>query len=975
MDNCIVKEFFGCTSINHFFKLLPSNSNLNFTCLHLNIRSLIKNYTKLLHVIQSSSSPLDIIILTEVGISENIANLFNIPGYNMHTQLRSNKKGGGIIVYIKKFLKFTPLHHKTITFESIFGIIKFGNRESIVLCAIYRPPSFNKILFVRELGRCLSHFGPKDNLLLMGDINIDLKRASSYRDSYLETLSECGLSCGITDYTRIAEKQNIITRSCIDHILVRLPTLHPHSAAVDLVLADHRAVILACVSDASRVHIQGVTKNVIEYETYLKELNKINWTITNTMSEPNEIVNFIHDSVNNAKKVSTSTSIHKKQNRFRVPWINNNNIRLCDKRDRLFTAWKNNPTDLKLKLEYNKARNKVHKVLEHSRNSYYMKKINDNSRNTKKLYQIINQMLGRVSLSIDQAIMNAFDSQGLTAKEIADNFATGFDEAVKDIIPKCSAKLLDTDNDKQTDSSMHFQEASIDKIHKIIKQLNSNKAPGLDNVNVTDIKMAGRGISVALTNLINRSVKMGSYPETLKMGCVRPIFKKGKKDEYSNYRPITLLPSVDKIVEKFICEQMHTYFRKHDVIYTNQFGFQQGKGTAELLSKFIDEVNEYLNDKNNVLVLFIDFSRAFDTLDHTKLIKKLDECGIRGPLLNWCKNYLQDRKYCVKICNAHSNTIEAKYGTAQGSVLGPLHFLSYVNNMRNVLKYCSCYQYADDTCIVIGRSDINVAYELLQADFDILSKWCHDAGLVLNVSKTKLMHIKSPYLKCPSRGILKAHNHSCMHSNNPQSCTCPEIELVNSYTYLGLTIDNHINWGQQIERVCNKLRQFMANMYILNSRIPYKVKLALYNSLAESYIQYGISSYGRTYKTYLDAIYKLQLKILKLIVPPVIKEKFRKNEPGLFKYCKVLPVQLRFKYSLLKENYFNPKYQNKIEHPVFTRAIAQGRLRTSKARNVYGRHTTQYLVPRLINQLPPTLKSELNCKNVKYKLKLHFLNN
>lgn len=451
------------------------------------------------------------------------------------------------------------------------------------------------------------------------------------------------------------------------------------------------------------------------------------------------------------------------------------------------------------------------------------------------------------------------------------------------------------------------------------------------------------------------------------------FFKKGKRDEYCNYRPITLLPSVDKIVEKFICEQIHTFYKKHSVIYHNQFGFQQGKGTTDLLSVFTDEVNEYLNDKKNVLVLFIDFSRAFDTLDHTKLVKRLDDCGIRGPLLDWCKNYLQNRGYSVKICNTHSKTMEAAHGTAQGSVLGPLHFLSYVNDMSNVIGNCTCYQYADDTCLVIGRNDLSMAYELLQADFDNLIKWCHDAGLVLNIGKTKLMHIKSPYLKHTITGHLIAHEHSCIHSSNAQTCCCPIIELVNSYTYLGLNIDNRFNWGLQVEHVRSKLRQFLANLYILRNRIPYQVKLNLYNSLAESYIQYGISSYGRTYNTYLNSIYKLQLKILKLIVSNGIREKFRHDDTGLFKHCKVLPVQVRFKYNLLKENYFNSKFHKKIEHPVFTRAIARGRLRTTQARNVYGHRTAQYLVPRFINELPPTLKNEINPDNIKLKLKSHFL--
>lgn len=456
-------------------------------------------------------------------------------------------------------------------------------------------------------------------------------------------------------------------------------------------------------------------------------------------------------------------------NQFRVPWIDGNVNRLCEKREKLYNSWKISSDDPKLKLEYNKTRNKVHKILEHKRNTYYINQINSNFKNTKKVYQLVNQMIGRVTLSIDAAILKAFDAQGLTTKAIANNFSVGFDQAVKDIIPQCSIKLTDPSTYRRpTDSSILFQKASAENILKIITKLNSNKAPGMDNIRVSDIKMVGKDVSSAIADLINCSIKSGVYPDELKVGCVRPIHKKGKRNCYSNYRPITLLSSVDKIVEKYVCEQIHNYYRKHDVLYKNQFGFQSGKGTTDLLSMFTDEVNEHLNNRMHVLVLFIDFSRAFDTLEHKQLVDRLDNCGVRGPLLRWCEDYLKNRTSTVKIDNTYSEPITATEGTAQGSVLGPLHFLTYVNEMSNCINHCTCYQFADDTCLVAADTDPQIACDLLQADLNSLIRWCHDAGLVLNADKTKLLVIKSPYIKnafpkscctCPWLFACQCHNH------------------------------------------------------------------------------------------------------------------------------------------------------------------------------------------------------------------------
>lgn len=391
------------------------------------------------------------------------------------------------------------------------------------------------------------------------------------------------------------------------------------------------------------------------------------------------------------------------------------------------------------------------------------------------------------------------------------------------------------------------------------------------------------------------------------------------------------------------------------------------------MSKFTDEVNNHLNKKKYVLALFIDFSRAFDTLVHNQLLDRLENCGVRGPLQTWCKNYLNNRTYSVKVNNICSESILVTKGTAQGSVLGPLHFLSYVNDMSNFIANCTCYQFADDTCLVIAHKNPQYASELLQLDLDTLTKWCHDAGLVLNASKTKLLVIKSPFIKHSTIENLTVHDHSCLHTVNNLACNCPSIDIVDKQTYLGLIIDQKFNWSHHIERVCNKLRQFLANITILRNRIPYKIKLMLYNALAESYIQYGLSSYGRTYKTYLDNIYRLQLKIIKKIVSPKIEHQFHDNDNGLFKHCKILPIHTQVQYSVLKEQFFNDSILNLIEHPVYTRAISKKRLRAPRANNAYGERTTDYLIPRLINSLPSDLRNDLTPANIKFKLKSFYL--
>ncbi|KAG7300639.1 hypothetical protein JYU34_014938 [Plutella xylostella] len=336
-------------------------------------------------------------------------------------------------------------------------------------------------------------------------------------------------------------------------------------------------------------------------------------------------------------------------------------------------------------------------------------------------------------------------------------------------------------------------------------------------------------------------------------------------NDYDKYRPITLLPTVDKIVERIISDEMHNFFSCNNIITQSQFGFLANKSTSSLLSQFTDLVNSHLDNKRHVLVVFIDYSKAFDTLKHETLLKKLDNCGIRGPVLNWCKEYLHDRAYYVKIADTYSSKHKVTVGTAQGSVLGPLHYLTYVNDAPNVVKKCTIFQFADDTCLISAHKDIKTAEQNLQADFTNICEWSHDAGLVLNAEKTVFLHIRSSH-NVPDPAVevkLIAHSHDCLH-RKPNYCTCPQIGKKDRQTYLGVVIDDRLTWRYHIDSVCDKLRCVMGKLGVIRHRIPFTIRINLYKSLVESIISYGLSSYGRTFNTYLDRIYSLQLRILKI---------------------------------------------------------------------------------------------------------------
>lgn len=970
-DENNVTELFNCLDFANYNRLVP-NKRHNLTFMHVNIRSLIKNFSKIEQIINIAGSSVDILVLTEVNISDNIKSLFNLPGYTMYTELRRVKKGGGIIVYIKNKYKFKQSKVTTLHFECLLGTITFTN-YSISLCAVYRPPKNNKQHFIVEIEK-IFHRSTNTDLIFIGDININLKLDNPIKKSYLDIMSGFGLSCGITDYTRIEMLNGLVTKSCIDHIFVRSRMIDVHTAALCTVLADHRVTVATLAND-SIVRDAPIYVTRLNNDKLKSSLENVDWDSTLNMNCPNEIYTFINNKFNECYDESKYVKKYSNSKRNNNGWVNKNIINLCKKRDQLFSDWIKDTGNKGLRIKYNKIRNKTNKVIQKNRNKQIRAEINKNRHDTRKLWQIINNISGKVTKSIDNIIIKAFSEDKLL-QNLANNFANKFQENVKSIIPNCQNNLLNTnDYTRSIDKSMFFPKATNSEIHKIIKRhINPQKAPGVDGIRAVDIVKLSDRIVGAITRFINTSIETGLYPKKLKTGIVRPIHKGGSTHDYDKYRPITILPVLDKVVEKFICGKLQKFYSENSILSSQQYGFQPNKSTTLLLSHFTDEINNYLNEKKHILIVFIDYSKAFDTLRHDLLIERLGISGVRGKLLKWCKNYLDDRSYQVKIGDMLSEEVKVTEGTAQGSVIGPLHYLTYVNNLNHVIKHCTVYQFADDTCLVAADKDPIVAQNRIQADFTAICRWSHDSGLVLNADKTKLMFVRSSrnnYL-CSKPVKVVAHSHDCLHANLPCSSSCLEIEQVTEYSYLGLVIDNRFNWSKHIDKVCNKLRAILAKFYIIKCKVPFDILLTMYKTLVESIISYGLSSYGRTYKTYLEQIYNIQYRLLKLLVPLKIKIKYTEDPAGLFKYCGVLPISEKVKYNLLVENYFNEEIQVPINHKIATRKITNKELYIPISNNEYGKRTSQYLIPRLMNNLPIAIKDKINHNNIKRILKVYF---
>lgn len=840
--------------------------------------------------------------------------------------------------------------------------------EPIYICTIYRPPDTNKHLFLKELKKLLCSQSQTSDMVVIGDMNIDLKLSTTICQSYTNLMHELGLTQGTSSYTRIAKLKDSVTKSCIDHIFARSNRRDLHSAVVNTVIADH---CLTGISMVGNEVTRGDSKIIKTFnmKKLHEKLDLVNWDYTSSMSNPNKILEYI---VNNFYKCYETTKINIPQKDLRPPWYHGMAQKYTQLRDEAFTAWRKSPTNAVLRLEYNRLRNKTNKEINKNKNAFIKSEIENCKGDIKKLWNIINKLTGKTSNNIEDTIYKYITD--IPINTVVNKFADEFKNAVAAIKTHCNKKILDPNTYlKATDKSMRLKMATDEDIKRLIHKLDDNKSPGADKIRAKDVKYACTAIAPAIKNLINSSIRTGQYPDFLKLGIIRPIYKKGDHTTYSNYRPITILSCIDKIFEKFLGDQIQNYLQKNSIISSKQYGFQRNKSTSQLLANFADEIYNHLDKKKHILIVFIDYSKAFDTLSHTTINVKNDLCGIRGPLQRLLQNYHKNRKSLVKIDNVDSTQFLITEGTAQGSVIGPIEYLIYVNDMPSVAQKCSMYQFADDTAIIAAHNDLTEAQKMLQDDFNSICKWSHDAGLVLNTDKTKLLHVRSSHIKSPHSPTITAHTHDCMHSRC-SSCCCPSLELVRHIKYVGLIVDDRFSWSKHIDSICAKLRALLSKFKILKHRLPTHILLILYKTMVESIVTYGLSTYGRASPYLTNEIHKLQERILKSIVPLAIKLECRSNPLKLFSYCKTMPLPTLFDYYILKG--YN-KLQNKLSltkicHKITTRKTTQNKYYIPKFNNKNGQRTASYLIPTKLNELPCEIRLYYQEHNLKRKLKKYY---
>ena len=347
----------------------------------------------------------------------------------------------------------------------------------------------------------------------------------------------------------------------------------------------------------------------------------------------------------------------------------------------------------------------------------------------------------------------------------------------------------------------------------------------------------------------------GYFPDELKTGRISPIYKKDNEEFLENYRPVSTLPVFGKILEKLIYSRLYNFLIAKGIMHENQFGFRKGHSTSHALNYSINHIESLLESKKHVLGIFIDLSKAFDTISHSKLITKLNNYGIRGNALQLIKSYLSNRKQYVSVLGENSNTLPVQFGVPQGSVLGPLLFLLYINDICNVSNGGKFVLFADDTNIFVAADSKSVVYQ--EANRILISVRDYMECNLLHINKKKCCYI---YFSPKKRGDTDdiTNNH---HLNIDGAI----IKRVRHTKFLGVTIDDQLNWKPHIDSLNKKLKSACGRIYRIKNCLPEALHKQIYHTLFESHLSFGISVWGGVGSSRLAPVFKTQKKCIRIM--------------------------------------------------------------------------------------------------------------
>lgn len=770
----------------------------------------------------------DIICIVETWLDQNIADCeIAIPNYVV-TRLDRERHGGGIAIFVANYLSFSvvasgPHNLEYLDLSVIQPYGKFG------ISLLYRPPSA-PVSFFDTLSSVLETLDiPKfSNFLFFADINIDVSTPSPLRNIFCNIMNLYNLTLSNTGHTRTTDT----TATTIDVMLSSTPTLTTSCEVVPpLGSSDHNG-ILANIKARTAQRPPQQPRQIWRYQHGNFELanellsqvntsdifseNDINITLRNFQTHFMELM----------ERCIPRCALPRRKN---LPWLTKQIIQLMHKRNALLKKSRKSPS---LKSKYKQYRNKVSALIRSAKRKYF-RQLKPSNKHFWKLMNSLNQKDSSIPTLNNHGseVTSPTDKATLLGDVFSKNFNTAHPPLSDDdrfvVHPEdCPTNLLCTEDD----------------VLNIILSLDSNKASGLDGISVKMLKETALTVSPILTAIFNHSISTGTVPDCWKTSLITPIPKQGDPSDPHNYRPISLLPVVSKVLERVIFDKLCDQLSISD----RQWGFLPGRSTTGAILLATQEWHSHLEKGSEIQAVFFDLQKAFDSVPHKLLIEKLTQIGVHKHTVAWVCSYLHNRYQIVGVEGAKSQAYNVISGVPQGSVLGPLLFIVYIDGLDSVhLSGGSLSMFADDLLLYKPIHSVQ-DYSNLQVDVNSLANWLADHKLTLNTKKCKTL-------------LISRKRKSLVSSLPPISIHNRALDKVQSYRYLGVLITSDLSWSDHISSICAKARKNLGLIYrkFYQDATPSTLKV-LYIAFVRTQLEYAVPVWDPHLKKDISALESVQ---------------------------------------------------------------------------------------------------------------------
>ena len=978
----------------------------NFNIFHANVNGLESKFDNLQTFLSGAKSAMDVIAITETSESKDHSFIKNVSmeseGYKLYSTPTGSAKGGTALYVKSEYDVFErkELNAQNNLFESNWIEIKNKNSKNIVCGCIYRHPrhlnsdinEFNKYID-STLKKLVSE---KKEIYVCGDFNIDLLKLNEI-EKYLEfytNITAHGLLPFITQPSRVVESQ---TPSLIDNIFSTNFADTVLAGNIYLTLSEHFSQFASVNRgkiDIKKIVMYGRNMKNFSEAAFREDVSIQQWR--RDTDNPSILAEDMFWRLNGcAERHGPTEKLKQKEIRLRLkPWITQEIQNLIKIRDRLFARKKRQPENEHVRNVYNQARNRVSRELEKSQKEHYDSYFEEHNANIKKTWEGIRKIV-----NVKKSTKFSVSHLNLNGKIIDDSLgiANGFNNFFVNVGPETEKSVPKVPNKSpeqflRNRVQFEFLIAHIteDEIVDLISQL-PNKATGHASIPLKFLKIVADLIAIPLCRIINFSFRQGIFPELLKTAKVIPSFKAGSADDVNNYRPISLLSIFDKIMEKLMHKQLYAFLEEHQVLFKNQFGFRKKCSTSHSLIEITEKIRESIDSGKYGCGIFIDLKKAFDTVNHEILLKKLEHYGVRGPILKWFESYLTGRKQYVFYNGVSSDVKNVTCGVPQGSVLGPLLFLIYINDLPNISEKLNFFLFADDTNIYYESKDLAELEKTVNEELKKLSLWLNLNRLALNVGKTNFVIFRSPQKKS-NRNVTLIMNKKALQQKD-------------HVKYLGVLIDEHLNWKYQINQVALKISRGIGILAKLKPYLKEKLLRTIYFSLVYSYLSYGVQAWGSAADSIKNKIVVLQNKAIRIMsgvqyfqIYGQVPGPLPSSEP-LYRKLEILKFEDIFKLNVANFVYSTLDFESpSIFHDWFcfqhethnhstrmsTEVIRQEyfdigvvnpslMLHTRRSNNNYGDKTMKALGPSIWNSIPDQVLKSASYNSFKTSLKKHLI--